>query len=133
MPVFFLPSIWYQNYMLYCSDLLVTSIMMKEFHCVVCFVFVFLHGINAVEKPKNIINTNIYICIFFKKSVPLLASKDGNVFWLTKYPNRTSREHFGRHFLINNSDVLNLPTINRRKRSLWTPMTLRKKKVCSPK
>ena len=66
--------------MLYCSDLLVTSIMMKEFHCVVCFVFVFLHGINAVEKPKNIINTNIYICIFFKKSVPLLASKDGNVF-----------------------------------------------------
>ena len=74
-PVFFLPSIWYQNDMLYCSDLLVTSIMMKEFHCVVCFVFVFSHGINVVEKPKNIINTNIYICIFLKNQFLFLLRR----------------------------------------------------------
>ena len=61
--------------MLYCSDLLVTSTMMKEFNCVVCFVFVFLHGINAVEKPKNIINTNIYICIFLKNQFLFLLRR----------------------------------------------------------
>lgn len=61
--------------MLYFSDLLVTSTMMKEFHCVVCFVFVFLHGINAVEKPKNIINTNIYICIFPKNQFLFLLRR----------------------------------------------------------
>lgn len=35
----------------------------------------FLHGINAVEKPKNIINTNIYICIFLKNQFLFLLRR----------------------------------------------------------
>ena len=35
----------------------------------------FLHGINAVEKPKNIINANIYICIFLKNQFLFLLRR----------------------------------------------------------